>query len=166
MAALFSALAHARGAGRSLPVWSPEHQADLGDFARRFFSELAREPLTVVLDDCHRVPDDGPLLTLLEQAREVCGDRLRWVLISRRAPPPLLARGRVGGWLDVLDDLRLSPAEALDLARSLRGRELSPAEARALDGAAGWPTGSAMPCPRPRCSCMWRRGTPRAHWPC
>jgi hypothetical protein len=138
VAALFSALAHARGAGRSLPVWSPEHQADLGDFTRRFFSELAREPLTVVLDDCHRVPDDSPLLTLLEQAREVCGDRLRWVLISRRAPPPLLARGRVGGWLDVLDDLRLSPAEALDLARSLRGRELSPAEARALDGADGW----------------------------
>src|SRR5207248_2580635 len=53
LAQLFHALACS--ASRALPVWSPEHQADLADFARAFFAELAREPVTIVLDDCHRI---------------------------------------------------------------------------------------------------------------
>ena len=138
VAGLFNALSHAAGTGVALPLWSPDNHADLAGFARRFFSGLGAAPLTLVLDDCHRVPDDSPTLMMLEHAHEVCGDKLRLVLISRRAPPPALARGVMGGWLGVLDDLRLKPPEAREMAEALRGRSLSEPESEALAQTDGW----------------------------
>ena len=138
VASLFDAIAHFVSDSRRLPVWSPENQADLAEFARSFFGELAREPLTLVLDDCHRVADDSAVLRVLEQLREVGGDSLRAVLVSRRGPPPALARGLVGGWLELVDGLRLSAAETRAIAVALRGGELSAAETRALEHTDGW----------------------------
>lgn len=138
VAAFFSALTYRLGQGRKLPLWSPENQADLADFSRRFFSELAKEPLTLVLDDCHRVADSSPLLGLLEFAHEVCGQNLRWILVSRRTPPALLARGQIGGWLHLLQDLRLTTAEAKELTQNIRGRDLTDREMQTIDSADGW----------------------------
>lgn len=39
--------------GVALPVWSPENQADLADFARPFFGSLAREELTLSALQAH-----------------------------------------------------------------------------------------------------------------
>ncbi|NOU31045.1 MAG: hypothetical protein HOO96_24365 [Polyangiaceae bacterium] len=144
VAALFHALGAAGIGGGRLPVWSPEYHAELSDFTRRFFSQLAAgaaaagQSITVVLDDCHRIPDASPTMTLIETVREVCTDSLRVVAVSRRAPPPSLARGQVGGWLAIMDDLRLSESEARDIATLVRGDKLSAAEARTLEKADGW----------------------------
>ena len=118
-----------------LPVWSPENQVEVADFARRFFGEMAGEQVTVVFDDCHRVPDDAAVLTMLEAVAEVCGSNLRIIAVSRRRPPPSLARGEVGGWLGVIDDLRLSSAETRAIAESVGGRGVLGDD---LDGADGW----------------------------
>lgn len=144
VAALFHALAGAALGEERLPVWSPEYHAELSDFTRRFFSQLAAgaaaagRSMTVVLDDCHRIPEASPTMALLEAIREVCTDSLRVVVVSRRAPPPSLARGILGGWLAIVDDLRLSTTEARDIATLVRGDKLSAAETRALEKADGW----------------------------
>ena len=116
-----------------LPTWSPEN--DIADFARRFFGELARTGHSLVLDDCHRIPDDAPLFAMLALLHESFGHA---VLVSRRAPPPVLARGRVGGWLSVLDDLRLSADEARAVVEAVRGASMSANEAESLATADGW----------------------------
>jgi LuxR family maltose regulon positive regulatory protein len=118
-----------------LPVWSPENQVEVGDFARLFFGEMAQEQVTVVFDDCHRVADDAAVLTMLEAIAEVCGANLRIIAVSRRRPPPSLARGEVGGWLGVIDDLRLSTEETRAIAGAVGGRAVSGDE---LDTADGW----------------------------
>ena len=138
VASLFSSLASKSGRAVQLPVWSPENDADLPSFSRRFFAELSNEPLTLVLDDLHRVPDDAPLFEVLAQLHDVAGETLRVFAISRRPPPPVLARGVLGGWLALVDDLRLSTDEARDIAQALRGENLSPAETTALTRADGW----------------------------
>jgi hypothetical protein len=134
VASLFDAL----HADRDVPAWSPENQADLVEFARELFAELARSPFVLVLDDCHRIPDASPTLAVLEELRHVAGPHLRAVLVSRRAPPPPLARGLVGGWVQSIDDLRLTHDEARAIATAVRGSALTPAEASALDRADGW----------------------------
>lgn len=135
----FHALATALDGERGhLPVWSPENQEDLSEFAIRFFSELAQKPLTLVLDDCHRVADDAPILEMLACFQKLAGRNLRAVLISRREPSPTLSRGIVGGWLRVVDDLRLSSKEAIEIARALRGGSLGDEEVAALGSADGW----------------------------
>jgi LuxR family maltose regulon positive regulatory protein len=121
--------------GGRLPAWSPENQVDLGEFARRFFGELAGDSLTVVLDDLHRVPDDAPVLAMLDAIHDVCGADLRIIAMSRRDPPPSLARGAVGGWLGLIDDLRLSTREMKAIAEAVGGRTVTREE---LDTADGW----------------------------
>ena len=102
------------GDAARLPAWSPEHQTELRSFARQFFQQwlaLAPEPLTLVFDDCHRLPEDAPLFELLDAAREVAAGtqgRLSFLLISRRPPGLPLSRGLVPGWLSVYDDLPLA----------------------------------------------------------
>jgi hypothetical protein len=124
--------------GGKLPVWSPENQIELTDFARRFFAELRGDPLTLVLDDCHRIGDESPLFRTLESFHEVCGPTLRVVLIGRRGPPPSLSFGVVGGWLSVVDDLRLSEEEALKIAAAARARTLDRQERGEIAKADGW----------------------------
>ncbi|MHB8416618.1 MAG: hypothetical protein ACYDCL_00980 [Myxococcales bacterium] len=133
VAGLFAALAATSELHDRLPAWSPAHGAEIVDFARRFFAELGARPLTLVLDDCHRVPDDCPLMTLLSVAHEVCGETLRFFILSRRAPPPRLARGSLHGRLSLVDDLRLTKDEARAVARSLDA-SLSDAQLASADG--------------------------------
>lgn len=124
--------------GEALPVWSPENQADLAEFARPFFATLARRELTLVIDDGHRVGDDSPIFAMLAELHEVAGDALRVIVVSRRAPPPVLARGSVAGWLALVDDLRLTADEAAAVACASAGGALGPEELAALDEADGW----------------------------
>jgi ATP/maltotriose-dependent transcriptional regulator MalT len=138
MAELLHSIAKAVGPRLALPVWSPENQMDMGLFAQQFFSVLAKAPLTLVLDDCHRVPDSAALLAAMAHVQRVCGDHLRCILISRRAPPAVLATGRAGGWLAVVEDLRMTQAEVLEVAGAVRGRALNDKEAQAVLAADGW----------------------------
>lgn len=127
------------GHAKVLPAWSPDNEPDLRSFTRRFFAGLASQgPTTVVFDDCHRVGDDSALIDMLDAAREACGDSLRLLLISRRAPPPLLARGLIAGWLAVYDDLALTLHEAAGVAQRISGRAWSDSEVLGLQQAGGW----------------------------
>ena len=117
-----------------LPVWSPENRLELADFARTLFATMAAGPLTLVLDDCHRVADDAPVMTLLRAVHDVCGANLRIVAVSRRRPPPALAHGIVGGWLAVVDDLRLDAGEAAAIVERVSQRTLSSDELAEADG--------------------------------
>ncbi|WP_422016331.1 AAA family ATPase [Roseateles sp.] len=129
------------GDAARLPAWSPEHQTELRSFARQFFQQwlaLAPEPLTLVFDDCHRLPEDAPLFELLDAAREVAAGtqgRLSFLLISRRPPGLPLSRGLVPGWLSVYDDLALAGDEAAAVARAVSGQDWS---AERLAQAQGW----------------------------
>ena len=127
-------LLDALNASGRLPVWSPENQVELAEFARRFFAELAGESLTVVLDDLHRVPDDAPALAMLDAIHDVCGPQLRILAVSRREPPPSLSRGVVGGWLGLVDDLRLTADETKAIAAGASGRALTAEELATADG--------------------------------
>lgn len=141
VAGVFDALGRAAPEERraALPAWSPDNQPELRGFARRFFGQLVGAGrLNIAFDDCHRVAEDSPFFEMLDAAREACGDGLRLLLISRRAPPPLLARGQLAGWLDIYDDLRLEPDEAAALAERVAGRKLSAAQTRRLGRAEGW----------------------------
>jgi ATP/maltotriose-dependent transcriptional regulator MalT len=143
VAALLDALRHhpQHGAPGRMPAWSPDNQPDPRRFARRFFAELAGAdgaPLTLVFDDCHRLPDEAVLFEMLDAARELGPQRLRLLLLSRHPPPPLLARGRLAGWLQVIDKLALSDDEAAAVAERVSGRRWSRAEAESLRAAQGW----------------------------
>jgi hypothetical protein len=143
IAGLFDALRHhpQHGAPHRLSAWSPDNQPDLRRFSQRFFSLLAagtESRLTLILDDCHRVPDGSPLFDMLDAARETCGEQLRFLLIGRRPPPLPLARGVVPGWLAVYDDLGLSLDEAAAVAEGVSGRAWRPDEVQALQAANGW----------------------------
>ena len=142
-ASLFDALRHhaQHGAPESLPAWSPDNQPELHRFAQRFFAGLAEAAgtrLTLVFDDCHRVGDNSAFFEMLDAARGVAGERLHLLLISRKAPPPLLARGALAGWLRVHDDLALSLDEAAAVAERVSGRAWSANEVEGLRAAQGW----------------------------
>ena len=148
VAGLINALRHhpEHGAPARLPAWSPDNQPEPRRFAQRFFSQLAAAPsdgapasrLTLVFDDCHRLPEQAVLYEMLDAARDVGASTLRLLLISRRPPPPLLARGAVPGWLQVFDDLGLTLDEATAVAEAATGRRWTPAEAQGLRAAQGW----------------------------
>ena len=125
----------------SLPAWSPDNQPELRSFARRFFQqwlEAEAAPLTLIFDDCHRLPEGSALFELLDAARDVAGEGLRFLLISRSPPSLPLARGLVPGWLTVYDDLDLSLDEAAEVAQGVSGRRWNSADAQALAAAQGW----------------------------
>lgn len=142
IAALFDALWQSSSA--DLPAWSPAHGADLDRFARRFFGrwmEKQAEGLTLVLDDCHRLPPSSPLFQVVDAAVDVArgsGGRLSMLMLSRRPPPAPLSRGLVAGWLESFDRLGLSGEEAAAVASHVAGRELAPQELVALSVAGGW----------------------------
>lgn len=122
-----------------LPAWSPDHQPELRSFTRRFFGTLAGTGIVnIVFDDCHRIGESGAFFEMLDAAREVLGTGLHLLLISRRPPPPQLARGQVAGWLSVFDDLKLSLPEATEIAQKVAGHSLSPAQTERLMQAQGW----------------------------
>ena len=155
VAGLIDSLRHhpLHGAPQGLPAWSPDHRDDPRRFARRFFAQFvqarpgaaapaaasdAPPRMTLVLDDCHCVPDSSLLFELLDAAREVGGHGLRLLLISRRPPPPLLQRGMLAGWLRLHDDLGLALDEATAVAEAASGRRWQADEIAHLHSAHGW----------------------------
>ncbi|MGZ5240279.1 MAG: hypothetical protein ACXWCN_09175, partial [Caldimonas sp.] len=143
----FHYLAHAarklRGRVATLPVFGPEHRADLAAFARRFFRALfagVDEPVALVLDNLHELSAESPLRTILEAGlaevpRPCC------LVVTCRVPPPVaLTRLQASGQMVCLtaDELRITPAELGEMAR-LRGRPLAPVALAALHQRAdGW----------------------------
>src|SRR5450755_778716 len=126
---LAHAVRHLREEGAALPVFGPEHQADVAAFARRFFRALFKEaaaPLAIAIDNLHELSESSPLRRILEAGlpetpRQCC------VIVTSRAPPPVgLSRLQPSGQMVCLtaDHLRISASELTEMAR-LRGSPLS-----------------------------------------
>ena len=111
-----------------LPVFGPEHQADIAAFSRRFFRALFKGtagPVAIALDNLHEFSAESPLRRVLEAGlpevpRQCC------VIVTSRAPPPGgLSRLQPSGQMVCIaaEDLRLTTTELGEMAR-LRGSSL------------------------------------------
>ena len=139
---LRAALSSAGGfAGDALP--SPD-EAPHEVFLARLAAVLAdlREPVSVVLDDFHRIRDPR-VLKGLEYLVRHAGRSLRMIIVTRGGPGPPLARLRLAGAVTVLEaaELSFTMAETAELLAAL-GLELPDRYTRMLlQRTEGWPAG-------------------------
>lgn len=113
-------------------------------FLARLAAVLAdlREPVTVVLDDFHRIRDPR-VLKGLEYLVQHAGRALRMVIVTRGGPGPPLTRLRLTGAVTVLQaaELCFTVAETVELLAAL-GLELPDRYTRILlRRTEGWPAG-------------------------
>ena len=106
----------------ALPTLTSDHPAGTLGFARRFFEALFQriDRGLVVFDDCQALPVTDRFYDLVREGCEVVPKDVCLVLISRRGPPPMLARLLASSRVTVLgwEDLRLSPQETGEFARA------------------------------------------------
>jgi len=107
---------------RPLPQYSPERRTALELFAREFFGILfarLQPPFAIVLDNYQEIPASADLHELLRIAVEALPAEGHIIAVSRKEPPSSLARARVNGIMEVLDDsaLKLTIEEAQGIAR-------------------------------------------------
>jgi hypothetical protein len=141
----------ARAGGRRgpLPSFTPEYRGGESAFARRFFRELTRghgPSWVLVLDDMERVASAQPLLDLLRDAIEELPTGVRAILVSREQPPASFARLLANGVVSVVggEALRLTPPEALAIARARAPAWSRQDLERACRRAAGWVAGLVL----------------------
>jgi ATP/maltotriose-dependent transcriptional regulator MalT/DNA-binding SARP family transcriptional activator len=111
-----------RGVRRPLPLLTPEHWPRLAAFSRRFFQELFARlpaPFVLVLDNYQEVPEHSRLHDVLADGLSGLPRGGGAIVVSRREPPPSLARLQAEGRLAVIgwEQLRLTRAESLAVAR-------------------------------------------------
>ncbi len=83
------------GSDRSLPVLRPEHLPGLAGFVRNAFRQLYAAlgaPAALVFDNFQDLPPDAPLQTVLDVVFAEIPPGVSVLVISRREPPPILAR--------------------------------------------------------------------------
>jgi LuxR family maltose regulon positive regulatory protein len=79
----------------SLPRFSPEYQAGVAVFARRFFDELfgvLPDKAVLVFDNYQDLSPDAPVHDVIREAFSIVVPRVRVFVASRSEPPPQLAR--------------------------------------------------------------------------
>jgi DNA-binding SARP family transcriptional activator len=136
--------------GKPLPLLTPEYLQDVPTFAGRFFDQLYNllgAGGVMVLDDYQEAPRDSALHEVMRVALAAVPDRIRVIVISRRAPPPKFSRLRAHGNLVVLNwhDLKLESDESMEIARARLGKGCSPELVGKLHQAAdGWAAGFVM----------------------
>jgi ATP/maltotriose-dependent transcriptional regulator MalT/DNA-binding SARP family transcriptional activator len=134
---------------RPLPLLRPENRPGLATFARGYFRELfgrLRPPFVLVLDNYHEVPAGAPLHQVLREGLGALPPRCGFIVISRGAPPPEVARWRSAGGVHTIgwDALRLTVPELDALVRHSHHRA-TPAELRRLHATTGgWAAGVAL----------------------
>lgn len=106
---------------RALPVLTPEYQAGLQVFTRRFFQTLYGRfegAFAIVFDGYHEVPASSDLHEVLRIGLAELPPGGNALLVSRGDPPPSLARLRANRALTAIgwDELRLSEEETADIA--------------------------------------------------
>jgi LuxR family maltose regulon positive regulatory protein len=135
---------------RPMPILTPEYLHDMPTFALRYFEELfARlgSASVVVFDNYQDVPREAPLHAMLRKGLAAVPEGARVIILSRHMPPPVFARFRAHGQMQVVtwEDLRLTLDEARALARVRGERKLSAAAVgRAYTAADGWAAGLIM----------------------
>ncbi|MEZ5581650.1 MAG: hypothetical protein R3F37_01655 [Candidatus Competibacteraceae bacterium] len=144
-----SIAAAAHGVGPNLPLLTPEYQADIATFTRRYFQALCQRinaPFILLLDNYQRLAE-GPFHAMLAEALAHLPVGVRFLITSRGEPPPELARARLHGQLAMLDAeaLRLTLAEAEGIAGLYVTHHLSANELRTLyERIQGWAAGLTL----------------------
>ncbi|HEU4383779.1 MAG TPA: BTAD domain-containing putative transcriptional regulator [Anaeromyxobacteraceae bacterium] len=150
LASFFYELGARAGRRRTpLPPFTPEYQGGEGAFARRFFRELTRgrrRPWALVLDDLERVAASPSFLDILRDALEDLSPGTRAILVSREQPPEGFTRLVANGVLSVVggDALRLTPGEALAIARAHAPGRTPEELDRLCRRSAGWAAGLVL----------------------
>ncbi|MEO8524628.1 MAG: BTAD domain-containing putative transcriptional regulator [Caldimonas sp.] len=143
----FHYLAHAVGKlqpeGATLPVFGPEHRANLSAFSRRFFRAVfagPRGPRALVLDNINDLSSESPLRTILEAGLPEVPTHGCLVVTCRTPPPVRLTRLQASGQMVCIDAdaLRITAPELGTMAQ-LRGKSLDGGRtAQLLERADGW----------------------------
>ncbi|MDH5191282.1 MAG: hypothetical protein OEW89_08525 [Gammaproteobacteria bacterium] len=112
---------------KDLPLLTPEYMAGLPVFARNFFRELfdqIKAPGVLVLDNYQDLPVESQLHDLLPFVLQECPQDISVIVVSRKEPPPQLARLRVHGEIALLgwEYMRLTREETDEIAK-LQGRK-------------------------------------------
>ena len=132
-----------------LPLLTPEYQAGLTVFTRRYFERLYahfKGPFTVVLDGYQEVPASSPFHEVLRVALETLAPEGRVIVVSRGDPPPTLARLRANRALQVIgwDDLRLTREETGAIAARRRPGYSAEAIEALYSRTQGWAAGLVL----------------------
>jgi LuxR family maltose regulon positive regulatory protein len=130
-----------------LPLLTPEYSRGLPAFARRYFRGLYErlpQRSTVVFDDYHEVDPGSALHDLMAHGLSETPDAAHAIVLSRREPPPSLARLRANDRLQVVppDELRLDFEEVRGVVLSRGRSETSKSDlARLTEATQGWVAG-------------------------
>jgi DNA-binding SARP family transcriptional activator len=133
-----------------LPSFMPDHLCALTSFSHSFFESLfdcLPRGCLLTLDDHHEVPRDCPFheILLAGLSRIPAGNRV--IVISRKEPPPSLARLRANGQMAHLgwDALRLTDRECREVVLSRTGKTTPEREILDLQAwTDGWAAGLVL----------------------
>ena len=117
-----------RKATPRLPQLTPEYQAGITPFARRYFQALYAQlgvPFALVLDGYHEVPPQSLFHEAIRVALSETPPECCVILISRSDPPRIMVRLRANQAMEVIgwDELRLTQQESNAIVRQ-RGHAL------------------------------------------
>jgi len=133
----------------ALPLLTPEYQAGLRVFTRRYFERLfgqLKAPFAVVFDGYQSVPASSQLHEVMRVALEALPPGGRVLVVSRGDPPPSLARLRANQALSLIgwEDLRLTREESASIV-ARRRPGLAPEAIEALYARTqGWAAGLVL----------------------
>ena len=124
--------AHGDAGAEPLPLLTPEYQAGVALFTRRYFQQLftrLKIPFALVFDGCEQVPTSSPLVEVMRIGLQELPPGGRAIFLSRTDPPPVLARLRANRTLSLVgwEELQLRREESAAIVA--RRRPGLPAEA-------------------------------------
>ncbi len=128
IASFFYLLAQAVKPEKSLPLLTPEYSFGIKVFSRRFFAELLAGlsiPFALVFDDYQEVDKEANIHEVIREVIFTVPAGIHVFILSRQDPPPLFAKVRVRGHMNMLgwEDLRLAPEEVNDLVGTVAHQE-------------------------------------------
>ena len=135
---------------KPLPLLTPDRLPGLSVFAKKYFEDLSARlpvPCLLVLDDCHRLPDDSPFFDVLREGISRLTAGIGVVVISRNDPHPSFARDRANRLMETVgwEVLRLTMDEVAGIARVQRKGRPSPERVRYLFARTdGWAAGLVL----------------------
>jgi LuxR family transcriptional regulator, maltose regulon positive regulatory protein len=140
--------ARTRGGSRRLPLFTPEFRGGEVAFSRMFFRALVhrrKAPFVVVLDDLQDARSEA-FQAVLREGIDQFPPGGTAILVSRDDPPPSFARLVANGTVSLIsgEELRLSRAEALAIARAHAPRRTQAEIVQACERAAGWTAGLVL----------------------
>ena len=143
------AAASLEGERERLPLLTPEYQAGLAVFTRRYFERLfaqLKAPFTVVFDGYHEVPASSQLHEVMRVALETLPPGGRVLIISRGDPPAALTRLRANQALSLIgwEELRLTREEAGSIVAKRRPGSTAEAVDALYARTQGWAAGLVL----------------------